>query len=347
MRTAGLSSRQRVITALEGGIPDRVPVGEMIIDPRVIESISPGMDYADFVDYADIDMVTCLTMADSPEDIAWLDREKRVWRDKWGACQQLTHDVISMVVPPAVIETEDDLAAYVPPDPAKATVHGYARKLVDRFKGKRAIAVVGEAVLAPSLYMRAGLENLMTDYALRPELMKKIAGIGVDYHIELYRRLLSEGVEVIIIGDDYAGKTGTFMSPTHFAEYILPGLTTIVGEVKRAGGYVIHHTDGDIWKIIEMLLSTGLDMLGPLEPACMRLDEVRRYGGGRVGVMGNVDVDLLARGTTNEVKAATRELLQRLAGLGGHILSSGNTISSYVRGENYLAMLEAARDFGR
>ena len=75
--------------------------------------------------------------------------------------------------------------------------------------------------------------------------------------------------------------------------------------------------------------------------------EVRRYGGGRVGVMGNVDVDLLARGTTNEVKAATRELVQRLAGLGGHILSSGNTISSYVRGENFSAMLEAARESGQ
>lgn len=342
-----MNSRDRVITALERGTPDRVPVAEIIIDPKVIESISPGMDYADFVDYVDIDMVTCLTMADAPENINWVDREKRIWRDKWGACQQLTHDVVSMVVPPAVIETEEDLAAYIPPDPAKAAVHGYAQKLVDRFKGKRAIAVVGEAVFAPSLYIRAGLENLMTDYALRPELVKKIARIGVDYHVELYRRLLSEGVEVIVIGDDYAGKTGTFMSPAHFAEYILPGLSEVVREVKRAGGYVIHHTDGDIWRIMDMLISTGLDMLGPLEPAYMRLDEVRRYAGGKLGVMGNVDVDLLARGSIEEVKAATRELLTRMNGLGGHILASGNTISSYVKGENYLAMLDAARGYGQ
>jgi len=340
-----MTSRDRVFTAFQGGVPDRVPVMEMFIDPKVIDAISLGMSYEDFVDYADMDVVTCLTMADDPANINWVDRDRGLWRDKWGAQQILTQDVISIVTEPARIETEADLDGYQPPDPSASPVHGYARKLVDRFKGKRAIAVIGEAAFAPSQYLRAGLANLMMDYVLRPEFVKKLARIGVEYHIELYRRLIADGVEIVVLGDDYAGKTGTFMSPAHFEEFIVPGVKTVVQAVKDAGGYCIHHTDGDIWQILDMLISTGLDMLGPLEPAYMRLDEVRRHSGGRIGVMGNVDVDLLSRGTVEQVKAATKELIARVSPLGGHILSSGNTISSSVRADNFMAMLEAAREY--
>jgi len=328
-------------------MPDRVPIMEMAIDPKVIESICPGMSYPDFIDYVDMDVVTCLTMADDPANISWVDREKGVWQDKWGALQRLTEDVISVAVGPPRIETEADLDAYERPDPLASPVLKYAKNLVRRFKDKRAIAVIGESSFAPSQYLRAGLANLMIDYACRPEFVKRLARIGVEYHVELYRKLIDEGVEIVVLGDDYAGKTGTFMSPAHFEEFILPGLKTVVGAVKDAGGYCILHTDGNIWKIIDMLISTGLDMLGPLEPACMKLDEVHRYSGCKVGVMGNIDVDLLSRGSVEDIRKATRELLMRVSPLGGHILSSGNTISSSVRGENFMVMLETAGEYGR
>jgi uroporphyrinogen decarboxylase len=187
----------------------------------------------------------------------------------------------------------------------------------------------------------------MIDYIAEPELARKLARIGMDYHVELYRRLIEEGVEIIALGDDYAGKTGTYMSPAHFDEFVLPGLTTVVTEIKAKGGYCIKHTDGNIWGIMDSLLSTGLDMLGPLEPAYMALDKVRRYSGNRVGVVGNVDVDLLSRGTREEVVEATMEQLRRISPLGGHLLGSGNSISSSVRGDNYLAMVQTVQHCGR
>jgi uroporphyrinogen decarboxylase len=118
----------------------------------------------------------------------------------------------------------------------------------------------------------------------------------------------------------------------------------VVRAIKEAGGYVIKHTDGDIWKIMDMLISTGVDVLGPLEPAYMDLARVRRYSGSKVGVMGNIDLDLLSRGTEEDVRAATRELLTSMRGLGGHILSSGNTISSSVKPENFMAMINMRKE---
>ena len=341
-----MTSSERVMCVLAGETPDRVPVGEIFIDPKVIDAICPGMSYEDFVEYAELDMVTCLTMTEAPATIAWVDEDKGIWRDKWGALQRNAGDVISVMWPPARIETEADLDSYTPPDPLDSPVVEQVRQLADRFKGDKAIAVVGEASFAPSQYLRAGLGNLMMDYALRPEFVHKLARIGLEYHAELYPKLIEEGAEVIILGDDYAYKTGTFMSPAHFEQFILPSLKAVVQIIKEAGAFCIKHTDGNIWEIMDMLIDTGVDMLGPLEWPYMALDEVRNHSGGQLGVMGNVDVDLLGRGTVEEVRAATKELLRRVSPLGGHILSSANTISSAVRPENFIAMLETVRQHG-
>ena len=132
-----MNSRDRVFAALKGSIPDRVPVMELFIDPKVINSISQGMSYKDFIDYADMDVVTCLTMADEPGNINWIDEEKHIFRDKWGALQKFTEEVLAVPITPARIETETDLQSYQPPNPSEASVFEYARKLIKRFKGKR------------------------------------------------------------------------------------------------------------------------------------------------------------------------------------------------------------------
>lgn len=341
-----MTSQDRVLATLGGKTPDRVPLFELFIDGKVIDSIRPGSSYEDFAEWAGLDVVTCLAMVEATDDMDWVDPERGIWRDRWGGLQGFTGEVLSVPLEPARIASEEDLESYVPPDPLQNHVIDRARTLVSRFKGKKAICAVGEDVFAVSQYLRAGLAGLMEDYILRPELARRLARIGVEYHVELYRALIAEGVEIIALGDDYAGKTGTMMSPRHFEQFILPGLTTIVSDIKARGAFCIKHTDGNIWGIMDMLLSTGIDALGPLEGPYMKLDEVRRRAGFRVGVVGNVDVDLLSRGSVAQVVAATREQLARVSPLGGHLLGSGNSISSSVRGENFMAMVRTVQEEG-
>ena len=117
---------------------------------------------------------------------------------------------------------------------------------------------------------------------------------------------------------------------------------------KKAGAHCIKHTDGDIRKIMDMLVSTGLDALGPLEPVPgMEMDAVLERYPGQIAVMGNMSVDLLVRGTEEQVVGATKELLRSVSSAGPHILSSANTIISAVKPENFLAMLRTAREFGQ
>jgi uroporphyrinogen decarboxylase len=339
-----VTSSERVLATLRGKTPDRVPLFELFIDRKVIESIRPGSTYEDFAEWAGLDVVTCLAMVEDAADMDWVDRGKGTWRDRWGGLQGFTGEVLSVPLEPARIACEEDLESYVPPDPLKNRVIERARALVKRFHGKKAVCAVGEDVFAVSQYLRAGLAGLMEDYILRPELARRLARIGMEYHVELYRALVAEGVEIIALGDDYAGKTGTMMSPAHFEQFILPGLATIVKDIKARGACCIKHTDGDIWGILDSIVSTGVDALGPLEGPYMQLDEVRRRS--RVGVVGNVDVDLLSRGSVEQVVAATREQLARVSPLGRHLLGSGNSISSSVRGENFMAMVRTVQEEG-
>jgi len=335
-------------TVLEHKQPDRVPLMELWIDPSVVNAILPGATSNELVEHLEMDVVTVPTMIYEEHEVEWTDRERRIFRDKWGGLQRLTSEAIPVSVGPPRIDSEEDLARYAPPDPAESPVIAKVRKLKERYpNGEKAIAIVGESGWAPAVYLRAGLENLLLDFGLRPEFAKQLMQIGVDYYCELYPLAIAAGADIVLLGDDYSDKNGPMMSPAQFDEIILPGDAAVVGAIKSAGAYCIKHTDGNIRKIMDQLVSTGLDCLGPLEPVPgMELDGVLHRYPDKITVMGNINVDLLSRGSEEDVIMATKQALATVSAIGPHIMSSANTIASSVKPENFLAMVKTTREFG-
>ena len=74
--------------------------------------------------------------------------------------------------------------------------------------------------------------------------------------------------------------------------------------------------------------------------------EMKQRWSGRLSLLGGVDVDLLARGTPDDVTAATRTLIERIGPGGGVAIGSGNSIPKFVPLVNYKAMLVAIREYG-
>lgn len=343
-----MNSRERVFATLQHRQADRVPVAEMWIDPKIVKAIVPGgSDANDLAEHLGLDMVTVLTMIYGPDEVEWVDREKRIFRDKWGALQHLTQEAIPVPMTPARIESDQDLARYIPPDPAKSPVIEKVRRLKARFPDK-AIAVIGESGWAPAAFLRGGIEHLFLDLAMRPDFAAELMKIGANYYAGLFPLAVAAGADVIFLGDDYSDKNGPMMSPKMFEEIILPNDAKVVASIKKAGAFCIKHTDGDIRKIMDWLVGTGLDALGPLEAVPgMEMDNILAKYPGRITVMGNVSVDLLGRGSVADVVAATKNLLKTVSARGAHIMSSGNTITSAVRPENYVAMVRTVQEFGR
>jgi len=79
----------------------------------------------------------------------------------------------------------------------------------------------------------------------------------------------------------------------------------------------------------------------------MDIVELKQQRGNDFCLVGNVDVDLLARGTKEQIEQQVQYLLQNIAPGGGYCLGSGNTVPEYVPIQNYLAMIGTANKYSK
>lgn len=127
-----MTSLERVLTALRGGEPDRIPSFEWLIDRRVIQALYPGDDLFDFVEHAELDAV--VIYADSRKE--WLSDSSYI--DEWGITWTVTTEEypIGTGYP---LQNAQDLAGLRIPDPCADWRFDTLRRAVERFKGKKAI----------------------------------------------------------------------------------------------------------------------------------------------------------------------------------------------------------------
>jgi uroporphyrinogen decarboxylase len=339
-----MTPRERLLTALSRGIPDRLPVMEMAIDWAVIRGAGAA-DYFDLVERLDLEGVAANQVAYLVGIRGALLRHARTFTDPWGVRKRVMEELLPYAVSHPV-RTAADLDRARPPDPRRDPILAAVRETARRLRGRRAVVVVAPVDFAAAWNL-CGMERLLTSYLEEPGFARRIGEMVLEYGVALCRLAVREGADVVVLSDDYAHKTGPLMSPAQFREFVLPFLFEAVRSVRDAGALCVKHTDGDVRGLLEDIVGTGVDGVGPLEPAAgMDLAEVKRRHGSRVAVVGNLDVDLLCRGSVEEVRSATRELIGSVSAGGGHVLSSANTITSAVRPENFVAMVQAARNFG-
>lgn len=337
-----MNGYQRVMTAMKRGQPDRVPVVEYVIDPKVRAAICPtARDVSDLIEFLDMDMVGC------PAEFVRVKGDDREFVDEWGVRYRTNTELVPHPVE-GPLRTMDDVRRYRPPDPDAPGRLGQLPDLVRRFKGKRAIIFHHRAAFMWSCYLM-GIENLLMAMAEEPELVEALFDKVADVNERICRNAVRAGADLILLGDDYASNTGPFCSPAHFRQLALPRLKRVIGAIHEEGGLVIKHSDGNIWALLDMIVEAGADAINPLEPtAGMDIAKVKAQYGDKVCLVGNIDCgDLLSHGTTAEVEAAVKQCIADAGEGGGFILSSSNSIHSTVKPENFVEMVRAAHRWGR
>lgn len=339
---AEMTSEERVMTALRREVPDRVPHFEWLVDRKVREALCPGCkSHNEFAVQMEHDAV--LTGPHFGKE--WLD--ERRWLSEWGFVMQETAEEHGVEVEPA-IRTMEDLEQYKPPDPRIPERYYEIEELVYRFRGDMAVIAHLNDVFSIPRYL-LGMEKLLLSIVREPELVRGVVDISVDVNLAMAEELVSRGVKIVYTGDDYAYNEGPLMSPRHFRELFYPGLRRVMGGFKELGLIVIKHTDGNLWSILDMIVDSGIDCLDPIDPlAGMDLAEVKAKYGDRLALKGNVDcAETMTFGTVEDVIEETKEALRKGAPGGGYILSSSNSIHSSVKPENYKAMMDTLREYGR
>jgi uroporphyrinogen decarboxylase len=348
-----------MIALLRKGEPDRVPLWELIINEPTLSAWG-AKSLEEFVEMEDLDGLTIFedmkleTLGTAEQkELVWRGRTiltgtRQVVRDEWGIIWGITDFGIPYPIDGPIKEPAD-LKTYTPPDPKAPHRLQSLREAVKKFKGRRAIVFLTHDGFEFPHYLRGGMENLLLDYYDNPRLAHELAEMVIDYKIRLMRKAIREGADAVVSGDDYANQHGTVMSPQHFRQFVLPYLKRSIDAAHDEGVPFIKHTDGNIWAILDDLVQAGIDALDPIEPAAgMDIGEVKAKYGDRIAVIGNVDCSfVLTRGTVEEVEEAVKETIAKASPGGGHILASSNSIHPAVKPENYKAMVEAARKFGR
>jgi len=269
------------------------------------------------------------------------------WRSEWGYISQDTNEEHGIEVE-SPIKTLADFERYTPPDPHEPWRFSAVEEAVQKYRGHKAVIVHLNDVFSLPRYLM-GMQDLLMAIVAEPELVRALVEMSVTVNLELAKEVVARGAQIVYTGDDYAYNRGPLMSPRHFREFFYPGLCRVMGGYKELCLYVIKHTDGNLWPILNMIIDSGIDCLDPIDPqAGMDLGEVKAKYGQRVALKGNVDcAQLMTFGTPDEVVEATREALRKGMPGGGFILSSSNSIHSAVKPENYTALLQTLRECGQ
>jgi len=239
-----MNSVERVHAALRREQPDRVPIVEFVIDEKVARAILPDIkDVPDMMDRMDLDAVACGAFFAAVREFA-----DGSFIDEWGVTYRPNFEAVAHPARGPIANIED-AQAYAPPDPDVLQRLGQLPELVARYKGKRAILFHARAAFMWSAYLM-GMDNLLASFLTEPELATLVMDKVLEANIQVVRRAIRAGAEVIVLGDDYAHNLAPLMSPGVFQEFILPRLARMVEVVKEEGAFCVKHSDGNLYPFL-------------------------------------------------------------------------------------------------
>ncbi|GAF91939.1 unnamed protein product, partial [marine sediment metagenome] len=144
-------------------------------------------------------------------------------------------------------------------------------------------------------------------------------------------------------GDDMGFRSGTLLSPDDLRKYIVPWHRKFAEMTHAAALPYFLHSCGDLGEVMDDFINdVGIDAKHSFEDAITPAGEAKRRWGGRIGILGGVDVDVLTRRTPRQIRAYVRKLIDQCAPGGRFAVGSGNSIPDYVPVENYMTMIDEA-----
>ncbi|UCF92659.1 MAG: hypothetical protein JSW39_00445 [Desulfobacterales bacterium] len=335
-----MSPRERVMAALGRQETDRIPHCELFVDVAMAEKLlgwklsggATGGSVAKNPYTAD--------QAKAVADFLGHDNIGFILRAPEYAQKEIGTEGRSFMHG-GLIKTEADLGMIDLPDPQRDEFYKDAAEFV-RQKGDYACHLSTRIGLVQTM-LSLGIENFaLLLYDNRP-LVEKLLDIYFDWIVVVADRICQLGFDIFWTTDDFAFKTAMFFSPDDFRELLFDRYKRVLEKVSIPW---VLHSDGNIKEALPILIELGVAGIHPNEKGAMDIAEVKREYGDQICVLGNVDLDLLGRGTPQEVEAEVRELIRTVGPGGGYIITSGNSLASYLKRENVVAMAEAIRKYG-
>jgi uroporphyrinogen decarboxylase len=235
------------------------------------------------------------------------------------------------------------IASFQSPDPNRPELYREAEWVIHTFKDEYWIVGVTVTTIFETAWALRGYERMLSDFVLRPDLAERLLDIPYQYHLAAARKLVQMGVDMIWIGDDVGAQHSMLISPKMWRRFFKPRMASFIAELKALNPQVkvAYHSDGVVYPIIPDLVEIGLDVLNPVQPACMDPAVLKKDYGDRLCFWGSLDEQhTLPFGTPAEVSEEVCTRLRTIGKNGGLILGPTHHVQLDTPLENFWAMLD-------
>lgn len=243
----------------------------------------------------------------------------------------------------AIITDRASYEAYKWPDPDSFD-YSKLDLLAPELPGKMKLIVHGPGGVLENVMELVGYENLCLMLIDDPELVEKIFA-DVGSRLVRYYELSAPhpAVGALISNDDWGFNTQTMLSPSDMRRYVFPWHERIVAAIHAAGKPAILHSCGNLETVMDDIIDgMRYDGKHSYEDKICPVEEAYERWGGRIAILGGIDVDFVCRSPLEDITARAKAMLERTATRGAYALGSGNSIPYFVPDDNYFAMISPA-----
>ena len=234
------------------------------------------------------------------------------------------------------------ISSYRSPDPHRTELYVASEQMLSTFKDEYWIVGVTVTTIFETAWALRGLEQMMLDMAMEPDLANQILDFPYQYHLAAAKKLVEMGVDMIWTGDDVGSQDQMMISPRMWREFFKPRMADFISELKAINPdvKVAYHTDGYVEPIIPELIEIGLDVLNPIQPASMDPADIKKKFGDKLSFWGSIDEQhTLPFGSPEDVATEVRQRLETVGYNGGLILSPTHHVQLDTPLENFWAMV--------
>jgi len=354
-----MTSKERVMTAVALSRPDRVPM-DFNANPATMKRLMEDLGASSLrelllklhVDIVDIRGVVDPAYCGPPPKDGNLGGG--AIEDYWGMRRKVMQTATGpeycyVDFPLAGADSLEQIEAHPWPNVDWFDFDGFADAL-EPWKDF-AVMASGASVLQHPMLL-CGMDKILTDMALEPELACAVFDKFTDFYVAYYDKMLTaaEGrIDLFRIGDDVGTQRGPLISPAMFRQFIAPRLRLLVDLAHSHDTKVMFHSCGGITAFIDALIEIGMDILDPIQVSAANMDPVQIKGeyGPRICLHGSIDTQyVLPLGSPREVAENVKRMIDILGCGGGFILAPCHVLQTDVPSQNVCTMYETGQEYG-
>lgn len=299
-----MTSRERVIRALEFDRPDRAPR-----DLWALAGVSMfrRQEFDDVVRLFPTDFAAPTVRYGSPGCQRGKSGEVGTYVDEWGCEWTVAEPGVAGEVKNPPLADYARLEGWTPPwellDQADFSEVDASCKATDRF-------VKAGTHTRPFERMQflRGTENLFEDLASLPEEFMELRRRVHEFNLREMTMWANTAVDAVGFMDDWGAQHSLLISPVRWRDLFKPMYREYCEIVKSKGKYVFFHSDGHTREIIPDLIEIGIDALNT-QIFCMDIEELGQRFKGKITFWGEIDrQNILPFGTVEDVRAAVRRV---------------------------------------